>query len=63
MAFSAHEIYQLIAPELGRVEEELKGYTRSEIKPIAEIGEYILTAGNPAGCCRRIPSQCDSGPR
>jgi len=45
MAFSAHEIYQLIAPELGRVEEELKGYTRSEIKPIAEIGEYILTAG------------------
>ena len=45
MAFSAHEIYQLITPELGRVEEELKGYTRSEIKPIAEIGEYILTAG------------------
>lgn len=45
MGFSAQEIYQLIAPELGRVEEELKGYTRSEIKPIAEIGEYILTAG------------------
>ncbi|HEY2384564.1 MAG TPA: polyprenyl synthetase family protein [Terriglobia bacterium] len=45
MAFSAQEIYQLIAPELGRVEEELKGYTRSEIQPIAEIGEYILSAG------------------
>ena len=45
MGFSAHDIYQLIAPELGLVEEELKGYTRSEIKPIAEIGEYILTAG------------------
>jgi len=45
MGFSAQDIYQLIAPELGRVEEELKGYTRSEIKPIAEIGEYILTAG------------------
>jgi len=45
MGFSAHEIYQLIAPELGQVEEELKGYTRSEIKPIAEIGEYILSAG------------------
>ena len=45
MGFSAQDIYQLIAPELGLVEEELKGYTRSEIKPIAEIGEYILTAG------------------
>jgi octaprenyl-diphosphate synthase len=45
MGFSAQDIYQLIAPELGRVEEELKGYTRSEIRPIAEIGEYILTAG------------------
>jgi octaprenyl-diphosphate synthase len=45
MTFSAQEIYQLITPELGRVEEELKGYTRSEIPPIAQIGEYILTAG------------------
>src|SRR5215471_5353120 len=45
MGFSAQEIYQLIAPELGRVEEELLGYTRSEIRPIAEIGEYILSAG------------------
>ena len=45
MRVSANEIYQLIAPELGRVEDELKGYTRSEIGPIAEIGEYILSAG------------------
>jgi octaprenyl-diphosphate synthase len=45
MGFNAQDIYQLIAPELSLVEEELKGYTRSEIKPIAEIGEYILSAG------------------
>src|SRR6266446_3038416 len=30
-----HEIYGLVAPELGRVEEELKGYTRSDISPIS----------------------------
>jgi octaprenyl-diphosphate synthase len=45
MGFSPQEIYQLISPELGLVEEELKGYTRSEITPIAEIGEYLLSAG------------------
>lgn len=39
------QIYQLIAPELALVEEELKGYTRSDIRPIAEIGEYLLNAG------------------
>lgn len=40
-----HEIYQLVAPELALVEEELKGYTRSEIRTISEIGEYLLSAG------------------
>src|SRR5438552_1619412 len=39
------EIYQLVAPELALVEEELRGYTRSEIRPISEIGEYLLDAG------------------
>src|ERR671931_1841519 len=39
------QIYQLIAPELVLVEEELRGYTRSGITPIAEIGEYLLNAG------------------
>ena len=39
------EIYQLVTPELALVEEELRGYTRSGIQPIAEIGEYILNAG------------------
>src|SRR5215813_3653962 len=39
------DIYQLIAPELLHVEEELRGYTRSDITPISEIGEYLLTAG------------------
>jgi octaprenyl-diphosphate synthase len=45
MGFTPQEIYQLISPELDRVEEELRGYTRSEITPISEIGEYLLTAG------------------
>src|SRR6202521_3031202 len=39
------DIYQLVGPELGLVEEELRGYTRSDIAPIAEIGEYLLNAG------------------
>src|SRR5919197_3857895 len=39
------QIYQLIAPELVLVEEELRAYTRSGITPIAEIGEYLLNAG------------------
>jgi len=39
------EIYRLVAPELGRVEAELMQYTRSEITPISEIGEYLLNAG------------------
>jgi len=39
------QIYQLIAPELVLVEEELRGYTRSDITPISEIGEYLLSAG------------------
>ena len=39
------EIYQLIAPELVLVEDELRRYTRSDITPISEIGKYLLTAG------------------
>lgn len=42
---SPREIYQLVAPELVNVEEELRGYTRSDILPISEIGEYLLNAG------------------
>jgi octaprenyl-diphosphate synthase len=39
------QIYQLVAPELAQVEEELRGYTRSDIHTISEIGEYLLNAG------------------
>ena len=45
MAITPREIYQLVAPELALVEEELKGYTVSDIRPISEIGEYLLNAG------------------
>jgi octaprenyl-diphosphate synthase len=45
MGMTPREIYELIAPELARVEEELRGYTRSDITPISEIGEYLLNAG------------------
>src|SRR3954470_21417135 len=45
MGMTPQQIYELIAPELSRVEEELRGYTRSDITPISEIGEYLLNAG------------------
>src|SRR5438105_5845587 len=45
MEMTPQDIYQLVAPELALVEEELLGYTRSEIKPISEIGGYLLNAG------------------
>jgi octaprenyl-diphosphate synthase len=45
MEMTPHDIYQLVAPELALVEEELLGYTRSDITPISEIGEYLLNAG------------------
>src|SRR6266496_3304126 len=45
MGITPQEIYQLVAPELALVEEELRGYTRSDISPISEIGEYLLNAG------------------
>ena len=45
MRMTPGEIYQLIAPELARVEDELRGYTRSDITPISQIGEYLLNAG------------------
>src|SRR5262252_11178038 len=45
MRMTPQEIYQLVAAELVSVEEELRGYTRSEITPISEIGQYLLNAG------------------
>ncbi len=39
------EIYGLVAPDLVRVEDELKAYTRSSIKPISEIGRYLIDSG------------------
>jgi octaprenyl-diphosphate synthase len=39
------EIYQLVTPELAKVEEELRGYTRSPIRPISQIGENLLSGG------------------
>jgi octaprenyl-diphosphate synthase len=45
MSMTPQEIYQLVAPELSLVEEELKGYTHSDIRTISEIGEYLRTAG------------------
>src|SRR5262252_3254373 len=45
MRMTPQEIYQLVAAELVSVEEELRGYTRSEITPISEIGQYLLSAG------------------
>jgi octaprenyl-diphosphate synthase len=45
MGMTPQEIYRLITPELALVEEKLRGYTRSDITPISEIGEYLLNAG------------------
>jgi octaprenyl-diphosphate synthase len=45
MGMTPQEIYRLVTPELALVEEELRGYTRSDITPISEIGEYLLNAG------------------
>ena len=45
MEMTPQDIYQLVAPELALVEDELLGYTRSDIAPIAEIAEYLLNAG------------------
>jgi len=39
------QMYELIAPELLLVEEELRGYTRSDVTPVSQIGEYILNGG------------------
>ena len=38
-------LYDLVAPELAQVDEELRGYTRSSVRTISEIGEYILKGG------------------
>jgi len=45
MDMTPQEIYQLVAPELVLVEDELRGYTSSDVSPISEIGKYILNAG------------------
>jgi len=39
------QLYELVAPELAQVEKELLGYARSDVQPIADIGEYLLNAG------------------
>jgi len=39
------KLYELVAPELAQVEAELRGYSQSSIRPIGEIGEYLLNAG------------------
>ena len=38
-------LYDLVAPELAQVEEELRGYTRSSVRTISDIGEYVLKGG------------------
>ena len=38
-------LYELVAPELVQVEEELRQYTHSSVRTISEIGEYILNGG------------------
>ena len=38
-------LYELVAPELAQVEEELREYTHSSVRTISEIGEYILKGG------------------
>lgn len=38
-------LYDLVAPELAQVEDELRGYTHSSVRTISEIGEYILNGG------------------
>jgi len=39
------EIYQLVAQDLVKVEEELHSYTHASIQPIADVGEHLLNAG------------------
>jgi octaprenyl-diphosphate synthase len=45
MYLTPQEIYGLIAPEMERVEEELRAHTRSPVKPIADIGAHVVNAG------------------
>lgn len=44
-ASTQYEIYSLVAAELSRVEEELAGYTVSDVDSITEVGRYLLDAG------------------
>ena len=45
MILNPQHLYDLVAPELAQVEEELRGYTRSNVRTISEIGEYVLKGG------------------
>jgi octaprenyl-diphosphate synthase len=38
-------LYDLVAADLELVEEELRGYTRSSVRTISDIGEYVLKGG------------------
>src|ERR1051325_11059218 len=42
---TARRIFELIAPELGLVEEEFERQARSNIQVIAYIGEYLRRSG------------------
>ncbi len=44
-ALTQQEIYSLVASDLERVEEELKGYSKSSVRPVSEIGRYLAEAG------------------
>jgi octaprenyl-diphosphate synthase len=39
------QLYDLVAPELTQVEDELRRFTRSNVSTISDIGEYILDGG------------------
>jgi octaprenyl-diphosphate synthase len=39
------QLYDLVAPELAQVENELRRFTRSNVSTISDIGEYVLDGG------------------
>ena len=45
VVLNPQQLYELVAPELAQVEEELRGYADSNVRTISEIGEYILNGG------------------
>jgi len=44
-SLTTQDVYQLVAADLVKVEEELQSYVGSSIRPIADIGEHLLNAG------------------